>query len=286
MPDDPYIEALRLLGRVVVATQPYAEKLLVIGGLAPVLYRRAPGFAHTRFFPPGTTEVDMTVPPRLVEETRLMVDLLREADLNAFETPGYRGRPGAQAFQDAAYGTTRKAPTFVEFLAPLRGRGDRRLIEVQRGLRAEGLRYLDLLAFEPLALEGRHVPELGVDVASRVRVPQPALYIAQKVLARRSGRHPSKLGKDLAYVFDVAALSQPLWLDQCQVVKRAAAEDAEWRAWLARAGRDLRTLFADPTADGPVYGARILRDAMAGGAPTPQEIQGLVTRFAEAVFPG
>jgi hypothetical protein len=101
--DGTYSEALRLLGRVVVATQPYADQLLVIGGMVPMLYRRAPGFARARLAPPATTEVDMTVPPRLAVADRPMVDLLRDADLKAFEAPGYRGRPGAQAFQDVGY---------------------------------------------------------------------------------------------------------------------------------------------------------------------------------------
>jgi hypothetical protein len=73
---------------VVVATQPYADHLLVIGGIVPVLYRRAPGFAHARLAPPGTLEVDMTVPPRLVATDRPIVELLRDADLQAFEAPG------------------------------------------------------------------------------------------------------------------------------------------------------------------------------------------------------
>jgi len=54
----------------------------------PVLYRRAPGFAHARLAPPGTLEVDMTVPPRLVATDRPIVELLRDADLQAFEAPG------------------------------------------------------------------------------------------------------------------------------------------------------------------------------------------------------
>jgi hypothetical protein len=80
-------------------------------------------------------------------------------------------------------------------------------------------------------------------------------------------------------------LSLPLWANQAEVVRRAAAEAGEWRRWLARAGRDLRTLFASPTADGPVHGARIFRDIMHGAAPSEREIQLLVTRFTEQVFP-
>ena len=101
-----------------------------------------------------------------------MIELLGDADLKAFEAPGYRGQPGAQAFQDAAYGTSRKARTFVEFLAPLQGRGDKGLLEVQRGLRAEALRYLDILAFEPLVLHAPEIPELGVE--DRQQAAHPA----------------------------------------------------------------------------------------------------------------
>ncbi len=288
MLDASFAEALRLLGRVAVALEPYADSVLVIGGVVPLLYRGLPSFARTPFDAPGTTEVDLSVPRRLPLSNRPVFDLLADAGLVEFESPGYHGRPGAQAFQDAAHGTVRKAPTFVEFLAPLLGKGEKALVEVQPGFRAEALRYLDLLAFEPIVLQVRDVPELGVDAPSRVRVPQPAMYVAQKILSRSSGRltKAHKAAKDLAYVFDVAVLSRPVWDSQRAVVARAAAADKTWRTWMARAGRDLRSLFETPASEGPVAAARMLRDLMGARAPSEEDVQQVVTRFAEQVFGG
>jgi hypothetical protein len=118
------------------------------------------------------------------------------------------------AWAGLAHGTMRKARTFVEFLAPLRGRGHKGLLKGQPGLRAEALRYLHLLAFEPLVLHASDVRELGVETASRPRVPQPALYVAQKILARRSGRRPDKLGIATAVTDARNMASIRLWLIQ------------------------------------------------------------------------
>jgi hypothetical protein len=286
--DASFAEALRLLGRVAVAVEPYASAILVIDGMVPLLYRSVPGFARTPFEAPGTTEVDMSVPPRLPVSHRPILDLLTDARLVPFESPGYRGQPGAQAFQDAEHGTQRKAPTFVEFLAPLLGKGEKTLVEVQPGFRAEALRYLDLLAFEPIVLQARDVPALTIDATSRLQVPQPAIYVAQKILARSSGRltKAHKAAKDLAYVFDVAVLSRPALSSQRDIVVRAAGTHKAWRAWLARAGRQLKVLFETPTSEGPVEAARILRDLMGARAPSEGDVQRVVTRFAEQVFTG
>lgn len=282
-----FAAALRLLGRVLVTSRPYSDQLIVIGGMAPVIYRRLPQFAKTSLAIAGTTEVDLSIPPRLRVAGRPLLELLGEAGLVVYESPGYRGAGGAQSFQDASFGTDRRAPTYVEFLAPNRGNSERTMLEVQPGLRAEALRYLDLLAFEPLVVDGAIALELEVQGRCPLRVPQPALYVAQKVLARRSGRlgMPAKAEKDLAYTYDVALLSQPAWNDQAGVVRRAAKESDQWGAWLARAGRDLRALFATRASDGPVAAGRIYRDLMEASAPSEDEIRKVVLEFAAAVFP-
>jgi hypothetical protein len=284
--DPSFAEALRLLGRVLVASEPYAQDLIVIGGMVPLIYRRASGFGRTAFDPPGTTEVDVSVPPRLAVRDRPMLELLEDADLMVIETPGYRGKPGAQRFQDASKGKDRRLPNYVEFLAPLRGRGEKTLLEAQPGFRVEALRYLDLLAFEPIVLDVAAIPELCVAGPCPLRVPQPVLYVAQKVLSRSSGRlsNPRKATKDLAYVFDVAVLSRPQWALQEALLARATAESPDWRGWLARAGRELHELFGSSTADGTVDAARILRDLMGVRAPSEEEIARVVRRFAEEVF--
>jgi hypothetical protein len=112
------------------------------------------------------------------------------------------------------------------------------------------------------------------------------MYVAQKILARSSGRlmKAHKAAKDLAYVFDVAVLSRPIWSSQHEIVVRAAAAAAVWRSWLARAGRQLKLLFETPASEGPIEAARILRDLMGTRAPSEEDVQQVVTRFVEQVF--
>lgn len=282
-----FAAALRLLGRAIVALDPYVDDLIVIGGMAPVLWAHSPELRDDALPHVGTTEIDISVPRRLRRRELGVKEALEAADFVAIERGGYRDEPGVVSFQDK--NTTEKnrlAPTYVEFLAPLTGRGDRGVVAVQQDLRAEALRYLDLLAFEPLTLELAAVQDLGLTVNARVRVPQPCMYVAQKVLARSSGRlaRPEKAAKDLAYTFHAARVSRQHWNAQAEIVARAAKEAPVWETWLTRAGRHLRELFATTSSDGPVEAGRIYRDLMGDDAPRDEEIAQVVSKFVETVF--
>ena len=270
-------------GRALYALRPYANDLLVIGGMAPVLYRLVPGFAPAVVDPIATREVDWTTPPRLPRRGETAWKLLGAEGLRAYEVPGVGTRRGPRVFQHERYGTARKAPVYQEFLCPLRGNATK-VVEVQTGLSAQPLRYLDLLAFDPITLTVDASSGIPVAAPCPVRLAQPVLYIAQKVLARAErAAMPGKPAKDLAYAFDVASLCRPLWNDQADVRKRAAAEAPAWSKWLARTGRSLRELFGAKTSEGTVEAARIFR-AFGGRAPDEPEIHLVMSRFIEAVF--
>lgn len=181
--------------------------------------------------------------------------------------------------------TARPPSIYLEFLAPLMGR-ETKIIEVQTGVRAQALRYLDLLAFEPMNVNASLVPELGIQGEHMIRVPQPALYVAQKILARGSGRlsTPAKAAKDLAYTYDAAVLSRPVWPEQAALVERARRESTTWKKWIARAARDLRTLFANPASDGVLQAASVYRDAFGREAVDDRAIHLTVERFTKEVF--
>ncbi len=275
-------DAMLDFGRAVRALQPYADDLLVIGGLAAMLYRRVPGFAPQVQDPIATTEADWTSPRQLPLRSALVAALLEGEGFQPFDVAGlgYAGSPAAQVFQHERYERTRKAPVYQEFLTPqIRQAG---IVTIQEGVRAQALRYLDLLAFDPITITVGPDTTLGLDAPCRVRVPQPALYIAQKILARSSGRG-LKTAKDLAYAYDVATLCRPVWAQQADIIKRARAEADSWNKWLLKAGRELRTLFASPTAEGPVEAARIYR-SYAGKGPAESTIRVAMEAFTSAVF--
>ena len=270
-------------GSALYALQPYANDLLVIGGMAPILYRLVPGFAPAVVAPIATREVDWSTPPKLPTRGEVAWRLLGAEGLRAFEVPGFGKQRGRQVFQHERYDAERKAPVYQEFLCPLRGKTTK-IVEVQEGLTAQPLRYLDLLVFDPITVTVDASSGIHVSAPCQVRLAQPVLYIAQKVLARdKRAAMPGKAEKDLAYAFDVASRCRPLWHTQADVRQRAAADTPEWAKWLGRAGRDLRELFSAPTADGPVEAARIFR-AFGGRAPDENEIHIVMSRFVEAVF--
>jgi hypothetical protein len=161
----------------------------------------------------------------------------------------------------------------------MRGRGDREIIDLQPGLRAQALRYLDILAHEPLEIDmaplaGRHC---------LIRVPHPATFIAQKVLARTSGRHLDSQPKDLAYIYDVVMLTIERWPEIGDCLDRAANQATEWKAWISKSRRMIRDLFSSETADGPIDVARIYRDHMGPRAPSEKAIARMMGDFATVI---
>jgi len=154
-------------------------------------------------------------------------------------------------------------------------------------LRAQVLDHMDLLTFEPIAVALRQASE-GGDEGSAVRVllPQPALYVVQKVLARETGRlsNSSKAAKDLAYMFDVALLSKRRWSEQCAVLTRAAESRTEWSKRITRSIEKLRTLFVDAVAEGPLAVSSQYRSSRTAGA-SEHAIAELMQEFASAINP-
>lgn len=285
MKRDNFQTILKEVGRALVALAPYRNELILVGGIVPVLYRRKAELRQPEHPAIATTEADIALPPRLpVVEGKTISDLLFAAGFVIYEAPGLnRKGPAKQFFQDAAHGTDRGASTYLEFLTPLLGKPREGLVEPHPGIRAPALRYLDLLSHEPWTMDARDVAELDVVEPCPVRIPHPTMYVLQKVLARSSGRSPSKQPKDMAYAYDVAVLTQPVWNDLSVIVSRATEKNAEWSKWIARALRDLDALFATETSDGTIEAARVYRNAMRSGAPTEKAVAAVVKRFAEAM---
>ena len=140
--------------------------------MVPFLYRYHPSFAPTDIPALLTKEADLVVRPRLAPGRTPIAELLESADLAPFEAPGYRGARGAVYFQDRRHGTTVLATSYVEILAPLRGQ-PQTFLEPQKGLRAQALRYLDLLAHEPIEIDLQEIDDLEIETPHRVKRPSP-----------------------------------------------------------------------------------------------------------------
>lgn len=267
-----FAEAQRLLKCAARACAPYGNSVVIGGRMALLLYRHHAAFAALTRPVLGTREVDAVVPRVLPVRERPIAEALLDQGLVPFESPGLDLRAlGKQTFQDRSHGTTRRANEYVEFVAPRRF-DDEGALNAQPALLASPLRYIDLLLFEPIAVE---LEGLNVFVAG------PGVFVAQKVLMRSSpsGRREDK---DLVSVFEAAELSAPRWTEERAVVARAREESVEWRAWFKRVPGLLQTLFGTATSDGTVAVATTLANVSA--APSARLVSRLVMDMNEAVF--
>lgn len=82
-----------------------------------------------------------------------------------------------------------------------------------------------------------------------IRVPHPATYVAQKFLAWPA-RDSKKRPKDLAYVYEVAVLTQTRWPELADVVSLLKTRFPG--AWFERIHDVIERQFESEAAEGPV----------------------------------
>ena len=99
---------------------------------------------------------------------------------------------------------------YAEFLTPLRGAGLKRdgtpdATVSKAGIKAQKLRYVDLLLVSPWSV--RVGASVGVPLApdASVRIPNPAAFIVQKLLIA-SERRAQKRAQDILYIHDTLEL--------------------------------------------------------------------------------
>lgn len=168
------------------------SSLVVIGGWAQHLYRR-----------------HFNNPPELSILRTLDIDLLF-ARPPALKARGSLDESlGALGFQREyeANGSTKYSSreAEIEFLIPERGRGDEKPYLIKElAIRAQSLRFLDMLMVEPLEVKYRKF---------RVKVPDPIRFCFHKLLISERRPKKEKREKDLQTAMELAALlsRSPKW---------------------------------------------------------------------------
>ena len=187
---------------VVQLLSPYLGDLICIGGCANALYRfhelaspAAPAYL-------GTKDIDWAVPQKLPLQDRK--PLSRFMDEAGF-IPKCFGSGNKAVIK--YYPTNPALPADLEFLCPLSGlpgssneASSPASYEVQPGLMAQPLRYLEILFQKPWLIDLGRVPEFKVLRGTHVHVPNPAAYVVQKVLIRDQQRGLPSLAKDCYYL--------------------------------------------------------------------------------------
>jgi hypothetical protein len=281
---DSMFETLQELGNCVRAFGDYRQSAVLTGGLVPLMYRYLPEFAGRTVRPALLTfDLDWTVPTPLNLAGEFLDKQLTDSGFVVLL--GGQEPPHVMQYQPARYGDVR-GPVYIEFLTPRKGgaevRGqDRTVLEVQAGLNAQALPYLDLLLNAPLPFDVSVIPETGLRKSTQILLPDPMAYVLQKVLARNR-RKPNKKETDQAHIYDVVALWSGRWSDMHATLM--TLQDAGFPStWFYRARENLASLYSSPESDGPVEVARIYNGFMGPGALREAIIYKLMQQFLGAI---
>jgi hypothetical protein len=124
----------------------------------------------------------------------------------------------------------------VEFLTPMTGasvsRSGRALAttDIQAGVTAQRLRYLDLLLESPWRVPLAGLPGIpDATTTIEVRLPHPGFFIVQKILISEERNRQDKRPKDMAYVYQVVSLFRRELIALAEEVRIQMGAIPAWR---------------------------------------------------------
>jgi hypothetical protein len=184
-----------VFAKTMIALQPYASEIVLIGGWVHALYVAE---ARVAVRPVYTTDIDITIPPTLLMGDRpSLIDLVQVA---GFELDELDSASGLKSFWQPG---DRQQVIDLDLLTEASSIREAVVIEGQPDLVVPGYPNQRIL------LENARWIEVGSDVhpildpPCRIRVPTLPAYALVKVLS--SDRRPSlgKRAKDLVYLFEI-----------------------------------------------------------------------------------
>jgi hypothetical protein len=239
---------LLILLRTLDTLKPYLDDIVVVGGWVPFLYRKY-GNMPARHPSVRTTDIDIAVPRNVPDKGRPTIDnLLLKA---GYTVQIFGSQGGAVKYEMAA------PPTEIEFITPEIGKPGEPSIVVQSGLRAQALRYVQIL-IENTRQIAVNDSISGVNISSLIKVPSPAAFIFQKALSLPQRR--LKAAKDLYYIFDLLDSTTETQILIPQEIGLLQAQYAS--KWFRDAIRNLDKYFPESGGQGPAMLASQYTGAM------------------------
>jgi len=237
MPNDFKIGFLKTLWIL----RDYLSVIVIGGGWVPLIYYHYL-LADKSRMPIMTRDIDLFVDTKIPVVGKTLLNTLL---LNAGFEPVFKSTdiPPVVHYEGIIEGQEVE----IEFLTNQRGAKDDVVIEVQKGLQAEALRFLSISISHTIAVtiddfwtEGKYSP-------FQVKVPSPEAYIFHKglIFGRRSDKR--KKAKDLYYIFDILA-NCPEFNER--IIDGLRGFERKYPSWFARFIKGLKENFTDLTADG------------------------------------
>lgn len=189
--------------RLIDTLHPWLNQIVIIGGWAHRLHRIHPLAQPLDYEPLGTLDTDVAVPAQLPANGedirhRLLENGFREELLGSMQPPAahYHVAAGNSGF-------------YAEFLTPLVGgevkRGGKRDVTAQiAGVLVQKLRHLELLLDAPWEVVIAPANGYPTDGVRRIRVPNAAAFLVQKILIHDKRDRADK-AKDILYIHDTIA---------------------------------------------------------------------------------
>ncbi len=251
--------------RTVTTIAPYADSLVYIGGCANALYRHHPSASRPWPTYLGTMDVDLALPQRLEVPTRTkpLSELMKQADF-VEEKYGGTDMPVIKYNLNEKHASGMRGAE-IEFLCPLSGlKGSRSShtptsTQVQTGLYAQPLRYLELLLFRPWQVNMHDIAGFEDIAGLYVRIPNPSAYVMQKVLIREQGRPIESMAKDCYYIYEVSVIFRQA-MDNLHEEFQALNSEFNTK-WSKNFKSALQQLFATETSEGVTSAVRIHESA-------------------------
>jgi hypothetical protein len=220
----------------------YLSEIVIGGGWVPLIYYHYL-LADKSREPIRTRDIDFMVNLKLpVIGSKTVNQLLVEAGFK----PNFKGQeiPPVICYE----GNIDGHEVEIEFLTDQRGAKEDVVIEVQKGLSAQSLRYISIPLIYVIEVEIDDIPVVEGSSPLKVKIPSPGAYIFHKGLVFVRRKRQQKKAKDLYYIFDILANCpelRELIIKELKELKKAFP-----LPWFRRFNRNLEVNFSNLTSDG------------------------------------
>jgi len=251
----------------------YLSEIIIGGGWVPLIYYHYL-LADKSREPIRTRDIDLMVKLKLpVIGSKTVDQLLMEAGFR----PNFKSRetPPVICYE----GNIDGHEVEIEFLTDQRGAKEDVVIEVQKGLSAQSLRFISIPLNNVIEVEINDIPVMDGLSPLKVKIPSPGAYIFHKGLVFSRRKEKQKKAKDLYYIFDI--LVNCLELRE-QIINELRELKKGYTPWFRRFIGNLEVNFSNLTSDGVML---VFTQRPAGAFPNlndeqfKQYVLGVFTEF-------
>lgn len=218
----------------------YLPQVVIGGGWVPLIYYHY--FQGDKSKNPlRTMDIDFFVPDNIpVIGSKTLDQLLTDAGLKSeFKS---RDIPPIIHYE----GKIDNFDVEIEFLTNQVGSREDKVIEVQKGLHAEALRYLSISLENVITVKIDDFDNESMRYLFEVKVPAPAAFIFHKGLVFQRRKDRNKKAKDLYYIFDVL-VNFP---DNKDILNEFKLLKNKYRPWFDKFLSNMEKYFSDMTSEG------------------------------------